>query len=115
MAAPAGSGTPQAHPPTAAQTRPTLVDELHPSKFEGRHYFGQTLDDPANGTVARFHALDRWKRYAGRRGQGFLVHAHEDASSLHLRRGEQYSSPTKGPEIPSGTTSYVLLCLTHHA
>ena len=29
--------------------------------LEGSHYSGQTLDDSANGTVARFHALDRWK------------------------------------------------------
>src|SRR5712692_2444484 len=57
----AWSRAPQAHPPTAAQTRPTFTDKLHPGNLQGSHYSGQTLDDPAYGTVARFHALDRWK------------------------------------------------------
>ena len=85
----------QSNSPAATRTGRAFVDELDPGSLQRGHDPCQTLDHPADGAVARFHALDRRERYPRCLRQGFLLHARKRPGRLHLGCSKQCPSPTR--------------------
>ena len=79
----------------ASRTSRRFVDELDPGSLQRGHDPRQTLDHPADSSVARFHSLNRRKGHSRRLRQSFLFHAHKCPSRLHLGCSEQNPSPTQ--------------------